>query len=269
MTDTSSTTAARALLAASGVALAVSLFLPWFDGVSGWEHWAWADVVLAALAVGLVAAALTRPRVAPRVVLALVCALGVAAVLGHGFEPRVGGEEPVTTVRAGAYLCLGAIAAGFVASLAPWPDRFGRLLLLGAAGGIVAALLSEWGDARHVYPVENGGNSEFFRAHPDGFARWHVLDVALVVLAAALLLLGALWTRLPARARALVSATSFAGCVLAATCVLVADDGWIWRSGFRWAWGLPPGTLAALLALFAAAAGLVLLRPRGRAARAG
>jgi hypothetical protein len=255
-------TPSRLLLAAAGVALAVSLFLPWFDGVSGWEHWVWADVVLIVLAADLVAAAFTPPHVVHRVLVAIFCGLGVAVMLGHGFEPRVDADEPLTTVRVGAYLALGALAAGFVAALAPWPGRAARLLLVGAAGGIVAALLSDWAGGRTRYDLEDGGYSEFVRSYPDGFARWHVLDVALVALAVMLLVLAILGTRLPARVRTLLSAAAFAGCLLAAACVLVANDGWMWGSGFRWAWGLPPGTLAALLALFAGAAGLVLLRPR-------
>ena len=252
----------RALLAASGLLVAASLFLPWFDGISGWEQWAWADVVLAVLAAGLVAAAFLRPLAAHRVVLALLCALGAAAVLGHGFEPRPevdGLEEGALDVRAGAYLCLAALTAGVVAALAPWPRRAGRLLLVAGATAVVGALFSPWAGERmrEEYP---GGMSEWARAYPDGFARWGVLDVALVAIAVGLLVVAT------GRAPRLVSALVGGAGALAAVCIAVSGDRYFWRGEGGFAWGLAPGSLLALAALVAALAGAALLE-RGRAPR--
>jgi peptidoglycan/LPS O-acetylase OafA/YrhL len=98
--------ALRALLGAGGVALAASLFLPFFRGVSGWEHWAWVDVVFAVLAAGLVAAAVAGVRRrSVLVAIALLCAVGVSVVIGHGFD---GDGEAL----AGPYVALGGLAAG-------------------------------------------------------------------------------------------------------------------------------------------------------------
>ncbi|HEV2999097.1 MAG TPA: hypothetical protein VGW75_00055 [Solirubrobacteraceae bacterium] len=263
--------ARRGLLATGAAAVAASLFLPFFPGVSGWEHWAWADVVLAALAAALAAAAATGVRRAAVLLpLAALCSLGVAVVLGHGFEPRLP-VRSLVEVGAGPYAALAGCAAGAIGALAAWPRGGGRLLLVAGAAGIVAALLSGWGFEGPVQVVAAAqgdgslvGVLDLERGAPTGFERWHVLDLALVALAAGLLAVAAGLAR---RAAALALA---AGCVLAAACV-TADA--LSRSALWWGdggvvEGAALGTLAALLSLAAALAGLALRR-RAPAARAG
>ena len=252
---------ARALLGAGGVALVVSLFLPWFDGVSGWEHWAWADVVLAVLAVALAAGAALPARARLRVPLAVLCGLGVAVVLGHGFEPRVPART-MQQVAAGPYLCLGALAAGAIGALWAWPRRGGVVLLVAAAAGLVASLFSGWG-TEDGFLVLFGTLERLHVETPNGFERWRVLDVGLLVLATALL--GAASGRAPALVRAALAVAALA----AAVCVLVATHTTLWVGDGGAASGAPMGELAALVSLAAALAGLALIKPRERAARAG
>ena len=256
----------RALLAGGGAALAVSLFLPWFDGVSGWEHWAWADVPFAVLAAVLVAAAV-RPLAGLRAAAVVLAGLGIAVVLGHGFAPatpartadEVGGD-----VLAGAYVALAALAGGAIGGLSTWPRRGGPLLLGAGAVGLVAALLSGWGNEEGVAVFF--GRLDDLRIAADydnGFERWRVLDVALLALAVALPAAGAM-RRLPLVAHAVLVAAALAG----AACVAIGMRGQLWvDEGI--AYGAAKGPLVALLALAAAVAGLLLVRPRGRAARAG
>ena len=239
----------RAVLAASGVLLGVSLFVPWFAGTSGWEHWAWADVVLIVLAADLVVAAFLRPSVALRAALAVLCGLGVAVVLGHGFEPRVR-PSAFDDVGAGPYLALVALAAGAVASLVPGPRVAAPLLLVVAGGGLVAALLSGWGIGD--VPLSVGGDEVRLYAEPDGLERWNVLDVALLALAAGLVVAAA--RRLP---RAFGWALA-AACVAAAACVLVGAETRAWTGDGGDAEALAMGPLVALLALAGALAGLAL-----------
>ena len=243
----------RLLLAVAGVVLAVSLFLPWFPGVNGWEHWVWADVVLIVLAADLVAAALMPPLAAHRVVVAVLCGLGIAVVLGHGFEPD-DSARAVPTVGPGPYLALGALAAGAIAALVPWPRVAGPLLLVAAAAGLVAALLSGWG-AEGEQPLTVGPDTVAFSSAetPNGFERWKVLDVGLVVLAFGLLVAAA--RRLPSPALAVLAVAS----VAAGACILIGSRTQTWVAEGL-ARGAAPGTLAALLALSAALAGLGLVR---------
>ncbi|HEX2084981.1 MAG TPA: hypothetical protein VHF89_04810, partial [Solirubrobacteraceae bacterium] len=230
----------RALLAAAGLVLAGSLFLPWFEGVSGWEHFAWADVALLVVAVAL--------PVAPRPVVAVLCGLGIAVVLGHGLEPD---ELVILHVGEGPYVALGALAAGAIAGLARWP----AVLLVAAACGLVAALLSGWG--RDWEAFEPSGALDAI-SYPNGFERWRFLDVGLLLLAAGLLL--AATRRAPVALRALLAAAS----VAAAACVIVAGRTQLWHDEGL-AEGAAMGTLAALLALAGAVAGLALVsRPRER-----
>ncbi len=107
----------RALLGAGGVALGASLFLSFFPGVSGWEHWDWADVVFAVLAAALVVAAIRRTRrLSVLMPLALLCAIGVSVVLGHGFD---GGADAL----AGPYVALGGLGSGCVGALSSLSSR--------------------------------------------------------------------------------------------------------------------------------------------------
>jgi hypothetical protein len=257
---------ARVLLPGAGLALAGSLFLPWFQGISGWEQFAWADVVLAVLAADLVASGFLRPLVAHRIVVAVLCALGVAVVLGHGFEPRSADfDEPahgVPEVLAGSYVCLSALVVGFVAALAPWPRRAGQLLLVAGATGIVVALFSSWSGE---VMSERAGNAyaEWARAYPDAFARWQVLDIVLVALVLGLLAVAT--GRAPRRLSVLLGAT----CVLAGACVAAGGDRGVWIGENGFALGPARGSIAALLGLAASVGGLVLFTPRERAARAG
>jgi hypothetical protein len=248
---------ARFLLPAAGVALAGSLFLPWFEGISGWEQFAWADVVLAVLAADLAASGFLRPLVAHRIVVAVLCALGVAVVLGHGFEPRPDFDESAhgfPEVLAGPYVCLAALVVGFVAALAPWPRPAGRLLLVAGAAGIVVALFSGWSGE----PMsERAGSTyaQWARAYPDAFARWKVLDIVLVALVLGLLAVAT--GRAPRRLSVLLGAT----CLLAAACVAAGGDRGVWIGENGFALGPARGSIAALLGLGAAIGGLVLFRP--------
>lgn len=246
----------RVLLAGGGLVLALSLFLPWFAGVTGWEQWKWADVVLIVLAADLVATAFLRPIAAQRAIVAVLCALGIAVVLGHGFEPdaKVDGFEHIA---AGPYLALAALAAGAVGAVAAWPRKAAPLLLVVAAGGIVAALLSGWGIADRV-DVQPGWTAYAPIGEPNGFERWRVLDVALLALAAGLV--AAASGRLPSAALAVLGV----GAVAAVACVLAGARSRMWTGDGGAAEGIGMGTLAALLALAAALAGLALLRPRPR-----
>jgi len=249
------------LLVGGGVALVVSLFLPWFDGVSGWEHWAWADVVLAVLAAGLVGAAVTPPHAVHRIAVAALSALGIAVVLGHGFEPRIGSED-LFSVEAGPYVALAALAAGVIGALVPWPRRGGVALLVVAAAGLVASLFAGWG-SKGDYVVLFFSSDVVAGEDPNGFERWRVLDVGLLMLAAALL--AATAGRAP---RPLLAACAVAS-VAAGACVLLGTRSTLWTGDGGAALGTALGTLGALLSLAAALAGLALLRRRAPAARAG
>ncbi|HEX8207328.1 MAG TPA: hypothetical protein VF587_14800 [Solirubrobacteraceae bacterium] len=257
----------RLLLAGGGVALLVSLFLPWFSGgVSGWEHFAWADAVFAVLALVLVATAALRPRAAVRVVVAVLCGAGIAVVLGHGFSPDVPirDEQDIRSVAAGGHVALGALAAGIVGALAAWP----RLLLVAAAAGLLAALPSGWGtDAVYFTFVPH---QEVFDStdYPNGFERWKVLDAALVAVAAALLLVafaGRVADRLASRPVRLVLA---AASLAAAVCIVIGIRDQAWADEGV-AIGAAKGPVVALLALAGAVGGLALVRPPAPAARAG
>jgi hypothetical protein len=258
----------RAVLAAAGVLLLVSLFLPWFSGVSGWEQWAWADLPLAALAAGFVAAAVLPPLPAFRIAVAVLGGLGVAVVLGHGLEPRVevGDYEHIA---AGAHLALVALACGAIAAVTPWPRRAAPVLLVAAAAGLVAALLSGWGyEAIDISPdLSPDGERVYSYSYelvdPNGFERWHVLDIGLLLLAAGLLVAAS--GRLRGALRILLAVAGLA----AAACVAVSGRSVLRLGDGGLAEGVPMGQLAALLSLAAALAGLALVRPRERAARAG
>ncbi|HEV2785615.1 MAG TPA: hypothetical protein VGV67_04445, partial [Solirubrobacteraceae bacterium] len=254
----------RALLGAAGAALAVSLFLPWFDGVSGWEHWAWADAPFAALAILLVASAALPGVTALRMVAGVLCGVGISVVLGHGFAP----DEPtgeVLRAGAGGYGALGALSAGVIGALAAWARWGSVLLLVAGAAGIVAALLSAWGPEGDVLVLFGDVDRLAAQgAYEDGFERWRVLDVALLALAAGLV--GAATGRLPRVGLAVLGLAS----VAAAACVLIGVRDQLWVDEGV-AIGAAKGPLVALFALAAAVAGLALLRPRERApaARAG
>ncbi len=261
----------RAALAGGGVALALSLFVPWFDETSGWEHWRWVDVLFLALAAGLVASALLRPRVVPRTAMAVLCAVGIAVVLGHGFEPRAAPDDPLPGALIGPYLMLGALAAGVVGAVASWPRAASRLLLVAAAAAIVAGLLTGWGGERISGPLDDlGGSYELIRGASDGFARWKLLDVALLGLAAALLVLAlpAVARTLGRRAATVAVAVVAAACVAAAVCIVVAGNLTVRGAPRTPAAGLALGPLLTLLGLAAGVAGLAL-RPRAPAGRAG
>jgi hypothetical protein len=253
--------AARVGLLVAGAGLAASLFLPFYAGVSGWEHWAWADVPLAVLAADLVVGALVlrRPVFAHSLVVAVLCALGIAVVLGHGFEPDAPTRN-LPDLAAGPYVALCALAVGAVAALVPWPRRAAPLLLVASAAGLVAALLSGWG-AEAIF-LDAGGRDT--TPYPNGFERWHVLDVGLLILAAALL--AAAPRRLPQALVAVLAAAT----VLAAACVAIGSRSQVWVDEGS-AVGMAMGPLAALLALAGAFAGLALAtRPASSpAARAG
>jgi hypothetical protein len=251
------------MTAVAGAALAVSLFVPWFDGVSGWEHWAWADVVLAALAAGLVALAFLRPRAPLGAAVAVLCALGVAVVLGHGFEPD--DARVIGSVEAGPYLALAALGLGAIGALAPSPRHGGAVLLVAAAVGVGGALLSGWGfDGEYVVPFDARNRLPATLRDtptPNGFERWAVLDVALLVLAAGLLLAAA------GRAPKLLRTALAVACLAATACVLIGARDQLWIDDGV-AQGLAMGPLAALLSLAAALAGLWVTR-RAPAARDG
>ena len=255
----------RALLAGSGVALAVSLFLPWFDGVTGWEHWDWADVAFAVLGAALVVASLRPPRAAVLVPLAVLCGAGITVVLGHGFTPQDTRIDVPTVVP---LLALGALLAGVVGALAPWPRAGGTALLVAAAAGVVWSLFGRWGIEGDTLVVF-GGLDRLDDPEPTGWQHFAALDVALVLLAAGLLAAAALGPRVP---RALWLALG-AATVLALACVAVAwatrTGAWIDEARGTAAASEPRGATQALLALTAALAGLALLRPRGRSGRAG
>lgn len=242
----------RVLLAAAGLALAASLFAPWFISplgpqVSGWEHWAWADVPLAALALALLAAALRSPPRSLRVALFALCALGIAVVLGHGFEPRET-TQGRADVSAGPYIALAALAAGAVGAA-----RAPRVLLVTAAAGLVVALFATWTPTTGYFPAE-GWTAYGPRLGASGFERWHVLDIALLALAIALLVVALVPAKRP------VHAVMAAAAVAAAACVIVAGDTYVWVGDGGSAEGASPGALFALLALTAALAGLALHR---------
>ena len=239
----------RALLAGGGVLLLGSLFLPWFDGVSGWEHWVWADVPLAGLAVVLVAAA-ARPEIVPlRIVAVILCGLGIAVVFGHGMEPRVEVRD-LSNLGAGGFVALVGLTAGAVGAAARWP----RLLLVAGSAGIVASLFSAWGDDGGYLLVFGAVDRLAATDYPNGFERWRLLDIALVALAAFLLLAAA--RPLPRIALALMGAASIAS----AACILIANvERTQWMAGDGGVVeGAPLGALGALLALAAAVAGLAL-----------
>ena len=251
------------MTAAPGVALLASLFLPWFDGVSGWEHFVWADVGLTVVALVLIAA--VRPIAPLRVLAVVLCGLGVAVVLGHGFapdQPPRSEEDIGVDVLAGAYVALAALALGAIGGLAAWPRRGGAVLLVAAGAGIVAALLSGWGspDGTAVFFGELD-DIRVAEGYQDGFERWKLLDVALLAFALALLV--AAVRRLPRVAYALLGAAA----VAAAACVAIGMRGQLWvDEGI--ADGAAKGPLVALLALAAALAGLVLVRPPAAASGA-
>jgi hypothetical protein len=244
----------RSLLAAAGVALAASLFLSWFGGVSGWEHFAWADVALAVVAAGLVAAALSL-RAVLRALIVVLCGLGIAVVLGHGFAPDepVSREGEIASVGAGGYVALAALAAGAIGALAAWPRRGAVVLLVAAAAGIVGALLSGWGGDAHYFTFAPGEAVFDATDYPTGFERWRVLDVALLALGAGLL--AAATGRLPLFARAALAVAALA----AAACVLVGIRDQLWVDEGA-AIGAAKGPLVALLALGAGLVGLVCTR---------
>ena len=258
--------ASRVLLVAAGALLLASLFLPWFDGVSGWEHWAWADVPFAVLALALLALA-WRPSLAPlRVAVVALCGLGIAVVLGHGFapdRPTRTPEEAGGDVLAGTYLALTALALGAIGGLAAWPRRGGPVLLVAAAAGLVAALLSGWGGEGDIALFFGSlDDVRVFADYQNGFERWRALDVALLALAAALLVVAS--GRGPRAVRVVLAVAASA----AAACVAVGLRGQLWvDEGI--AYGAAKGPLVALLALAAAVAGLALVRPRAPAGRAG
>lgn len=139
---------AAGLLAAGAGALGGSLFMTWaepadmlvlFGAVkdadelfsqTGWELLEWSDWVLAALSAALLGAAgvlarggrLPLPVLVP---LALLCALGIASVVGHGLDPAsefgTGGRavgairvEP----RAGPWVAIAGLAAALAGLLA-------------------------------------------------------------------------------------------------------------------------------------------------------
>jgi hypothetical protein len=213
------------------------------------------------LAAGLIVTAFVRPFAPLRVAAAVLCGLGIAVVLGHGFAP----DEPTREIRevaAGGYVALFALAAGATGALATWPRRGGTALLVAAAVGIVGALLSGWGDDGVIVLF---GALEKLRAvgsGPDGFARWRMLDVALLALAAGLLLAAAVR---PPRA---VSAALAVGALAAAGCIVVGMRDQLWVDEGV-AMGAAKGPVVALLALLAGLGGLALVRPRAPAARAG
>jgi hypothetical protein len=251
-------TGSRALLAGGGVALLLSLVLPWFSGgVTGWEHFAWADVALSAVALlALVAAAV--PRAPLRLAVVVLCGLGIAVVFGHGFAP----DEPTPELRevaAGGHVALAALAAAGVGALAPWSRRGGAALLVAAAAGLVGALLSGWGFEGGLRLTVGESSVAFYGpGSPDGFARWAVLDVALIALALALLV--AAVRRLPLAVYAALALASLA----VAACVVVGVEDQLWIDEGAAA-GAAKGPVAALLALTAALAGLASRASTSRA----
>jgi hypothetical protein len=246
----------RLLLAAGGIALAISLFLPWFEDVSGWEHFAWADVPLAIVAADLVVTALLRPLLPLHVVVVILCAAGIAVVLGHGFAPDdpIRDERDIQDVGAGAYVALAALSAGAIGALATWPRHGATVLLVAGAVGILAALLSGWGSDAHYFSFTPGQSLVDSSPDPNGFARWQVLDAALVLLAIALVAAAEL--ALPREALAGMGLASLA----AAVCIVVGARDQRWTDEGI-ALGLAKGPLVALLALAWAIAGLALVRP--------
>ena len=188
-------------------------------GTSGWEHWAWADVILAALALALIAAAVRPPPAPLRIALVVLCGLGIAVVLGHGFEPRTPATKGSADVHIGPYLALAALAAATIGLLAAWPSAGSVALLVAAAAGLVAALFSDWGREGDY----------------NGFERWHVLDVALLALALGLLVAAA--GKAPRALRWLLAL----GALAAAACVLAASDTQIWIGDGGTAEGAAPG----------------------------
>ena len=131
------------LLALGGAGLGASLFVRWVaadDGLvlfgaldrlasleqTGWELLGWADVVFAAMAVGLVILAAVSRRRLPRPLLAaaaLLCALAVATIIGHGFETtqRSFPQGVVETEpAAGPWIALAALAAALLGLVLAW-----------------------------------------------------------------------------------------------------------------------------------------------------
>ena len=122
------------LVGAAGVLLFVSLFLPWFDGQTGWESFAVTDVIVAAIAVGaLVLLAVTArfrsasPAIAYEAMLTLVGSAGLVIVALRLLSP----PGDVVGRGAGAWLGLLASAGIVLASLVAMRDerlsRAGRL----------------------------------------------------------------------------------------------------------------------------------------------
>lgn len=239
---------ARVLLAVAGALLLASLFLPWFEGVSGWEHWVWADVPLAALALALLLLA-ARPSLWPlRIAVVVLCGLGIAVVFGHGFEPRV--EVPdLSNVGVGGFVALLALLAGTVGAVAAWESRGGSVLLVAAAAGVVASLFAGWGIEAILFgPLDELARTDY----PNGFERWRLLDVGLLVLAAALV--AAALRPLPGAVHGLIAAAAIA----AVACVGVANlerTQWMVGEGGI-VEGAPLGAVGALLSLAGGVAGL-------------
>ena len=121
------------LVGLAGTALIVSLFLPWFDGQTGWESFAITDLITAAVAIGALALLLVTarfrsasPAIAYEAMLTLIGTVAFAVIAIRLLSPP--GDDVARDGGAwlGLLACAGVVAASLVAMRDERPSRPGR-----------------------------------------------------------------------------------------------------------------------------------------------